>query len=197
MTRFGGYIVAAALVVGTGADASEATLAKAVTAYNNLPSKTYEIAIEADRPPTSRQVVALPIWLAKADLDDKEAAATAAAFGVYGNAFDVNYRSRKWNNKEKAAAWVAETLATWSNPNQAPMLPDAGATGTPSLGLTEGRRAALLSTMSKLGTCSGALMRAVQKTSKLRASDDASRLLAKAQRDLGAAALPPDDSCLV
>ena len=189
-------IATALSVVGTAAHADEAVLSKAVASYNALPSRMRTLAIDSGDNVLDSRTTKLPGWLAKANLNDKEAAATAAAFGVYGNGFRVNYRSREWSKEAVAAGWVADTLGNSLNANHGSGLPDAGSNLAPSRELIEGRRAALLSMMRDMGTCSGALAQAAQKTAKLRPTDEAARLLAKAQRDLGAAALPPDDSCL-
>ncbi len=189
-------IATALSVVATAAQADSGALAKAVSTYNDLPSRLRVLAIDpVDEAPGSG-TTRLPEWLAKADLSDKEAAATAAAFGVYGNGFRVNYRSRNWSKGAVAAGWVAETLSDSFKLSGGQSVPDADLNLAPSRELVEARRASLILAMKNMGTCSGALVRATQKTARLRAGDEATRLLAKAKRDLGAAALPPDDSCL-
>jgi hypothetical protein len=189
-------IAAVLSVAATTAHADEAALAKAVTNYNNLPSRARVLAVEPLNTVPGTGATRLPGWLAKANLNDKEAAATVAAFGVYGNDFRANYRSREWSKEAVTAGWVADTLSTSLNARHGSGLPDAESNLAPSRALTEVRRASLLSAMMDMGTCSGALVRAAQKAARLRTGDDATRLLVKAQRDLGAAALPPDDSCL-
>lgn len=189
-------IAAALSAVCTAAHAEGGTLSKAVATYNDLPSRLHVLAIDPVNAAAGSKTTRLPGWLASADLSDKEAAATAAAFGVYGDGFDLNYRSRAWTKGAVAAGWVAETLSNSFRLSGGQPLPDAGSNLAPSRELIETRRASLNLALKNMGTCSGALARAVQKTAKLRTGDDATRLLAKAQRDLGAAALPPDDSCL-
>ncbi len=189
-------IVAALSVVGTAAHADGPALAKAVATYNGLPSRLRVLAIDPVSEVPGSRTTRLPEWLTKANLSDKEAAATAAAFGVYGDGFRANYRSREWSKGAVAAGWAAETLGNSLKASGGGPLPTAESNLAPSRELTETRRTALLSAMSDMGTCSGALVRAAQKTARLRVGDDATRLLVKAQRDLGAAALPPDDSCL-
>ncbi len=189
-------IAAALTVVATTAHADGSALAKAVATYNDLPSRLRLLSIDAVHEAPGSGTTRLPEWLTKANLSDQEAAATAVAFGVYGEGFIVNYRSREWSKEAVAAGWVADTVTNSLKLRHGSGLLDAGSNLAPSRELIEARRASLLSAMKDMATCSGALVRAVQKTAKLRTGDDATRLLAKAQRDLGAAALPPDDSCL-
>jgi hypothetical protein len=191
------FIIAVALsFIGSSACADEATLAKAILAYNELPSSLRKISVEPVDAVPGDKTTRLPAWLTKVDLNDKEAAATAAAFGVYGDGFRANYRSRNWSRSAVAAGWVAETLSNSFKLSGGQSLPDAGSNLAPSRELIEARRRSLISAMNDMGTCSGALVRAAQKTAKVRTADDATRLLAKAKRDLGASVLPPDDSCL-
>jgi hypothetical protein len=177
--------------MATAASAGDATLANAVVAYNALPSKDRVLAVAPVTLAPGAQVTQLPAWLAEAGLTGQEAAATAAAFGVYGERYSLNYQTRRWGTAAKVAAGVTDALLR--SPGG---LPDALPHEPPARDLTEARRTALLRMMGDMGTCSGALVRAAQKTAKLRLGDDATRLLAKAKQDLGAAALPPDDSCL-
>jgi len=182
--------------LATTAQADEAALANAVAAYNALPSRTRGLAFASTEATPGQKVTSLPGWLAEARLTDREAAATAAAYGVYGNDFGINFRSRNWSTAEVIAGTVVDVVAYSVGANRAQELPPAGFDVAPSRALTEGRRTALLSALNDMQSCTGALVRAQQKLSKLRASDDATRLLLKAQRDLGATALPPDDACL-
>jgi hypothetical protein len=188
----------AAMVISpcAAAHAEDAALVKAVKTYNQLPAKAYTLAFGTKDDAPGQQVTRLPSWLGEAGLTDREAFAAAAAFGVYGNDYLANYRSRKWGTGAEIAGYVADTLLTNTDRGRGTRLPDAGTNVPPSRELVEWRRTLLLGTLKDLGTCSGALAAAVRKTTALRVADDATRLLAKAQRDLGAAALPPDNSCL-
>lgn len=188
----------AAMVVAqcAAAHAEDAVLAKAVTTYNQLPAKVHTLAFGTAEGAPGQRVTRLPSWLGEAGLTDHEAFAAAAAFGVYGNDYLVNYRSRKWGKGAEIAGFVAETVLDGTAQGRGKTLPDAGSNLAPSRELVEWRRTRLLGTLKDLGTCSGALAAAVRKATALRVADDATRLLAKAQRDLGAAALPPDNSCL-
>ncbi len=189
-------IAMVALTQVTTARADEATLVKAIATYNQLPAKGHTLTFDADKTAPDPRATRIPAWLAQVGLTDREAAATAAAFGVYGNSYQINYRSRNWGTGASVAGYVAETVVNNTGKGRSNKLPDAGSNVAPSRELIEARRSSLLSAMKDMSTCSGALVRAVQKTAKVRVGDDATRLLAKAQRDLGAAALPPDDSCL-
>ena len=188
----------AAMVVAqcAAAHAEDAVLVKAVTAYNQLPAKVHTLAFGTNEDAPGQQVTHLPSWLGQAGLTDREASATAAAFGVYGNDYLVNYRSRKWGKGAEVAGYVTEAVLANTGRGRGNKLPDAGTNVAPSRELVEWRRTRMLGTLKDLGTCSGALAAAVRKATALRVADDATRLLAKAQRDLGAAALPPDNSCL-
>jgi hypothetical protein len=191
MIRYKAVLGATLLAMATAASAADATLAKAVAAYNALPSNARVLAVAPAVVAPGARVTQLPAWLTDAGLTEKEAAATAAAFGVYGEKYMLNYQTRRWGTAAKIAGGVTDAILS---PTAG--LPDAMPKEPPARELTDGRRTALLRAMANMGTCSGALVRAAQKTAKLRVGDDATRLLVKAQRDLGAAALPPDDSCL-
>ena len=171
-------IAAALSAVCAAAHADGSTLSKAVATYNDLPSRLRVLAIDPVIEAPGISITRLPEWLASASLNEKEAAATAAAFGVYGDGFRVDYRSREWSTGAVAAGWVAETLSNSLKLSGGQSLPDAGSNLAPSRELIEARRASLILAMRDMGTCSGALVRAVQKTAKLRTSDDATRLLA-------------------
>jgi hypothetical protein len=188
----------AAIVIAqcAAAHAADAVLMNAITTYNQLPAKVYTLAFGTTDGAPGQKVTRLPSWLGEAGLTDREAFAAAAAFGVYGNDYLVNYRSRKWGKGAEIAGYVADTVLTNTDRGRGNRLPDAGTNVPPSRELVEWRRTRLLGTLKDMGTCSGALAAAVRKATALRVADDATRLLAKAQRDLGAAALPPDDSCL-
>lgn len=189
--------IAAVVIAQCAAAHAEGTvLVKAVTTYNQLPAKVHMLAFGTTGDAPGQKVTHLPSWLGEAGLTDLEAFAAAAAFGVYGNDYLVNYRSRKWGTGAEIAGYVADTVLANTDRGRGNRLPDAGTTVPPSRELVEWRRTRLLGTLKDMGTCSGALAAAVRKVTALRVADDATRLLAKAQRDLGAAALPPDNSCL-
>ena len=188
--------LALAIALCTNAYADEATLTKAIATYNQLPAKVYTVAFGGADIAPEPHAIRIPAWLAQAGLTDREATATAAAFGVYGDNYQTNYRSRNWGTGASVAGYVVDTVLTNTAHGRGNKLPDAGSNVAPSRELVEWRRTRLLGTLKDLGTCSGALAIAVRKATALRVADDATRLLAKAQRDLGAAALPPDNSCL-
>jgi hypothetical protein len=195
MKAFALTLTTLAMTLSTAAGASEATLIAAVARYNDLPSKARVLAIEPRGDASTPRVTKLPVWLTQLGLTDREAAATVAAFGVYGEDYQVNFQSRNWSGRAVAAGWVADMVATNTRNGSGPY-PDARSNLAPSRELTELRRAKLLGSLRELGTCTGALATAVRKASVAKVSDDATQLLVKAQRDLGANALPPDDSCL-
>jgi hypothetical protein len=178
------------------AHADDTVLMKAVTTYNQLPAKVHTLAFGTTDGAPGQNVTRLPSWLGDAGLTDREAFAAAAAFGVYGTDYLINYRSRRWGKGAEIAGYMANTVLTNTDRGRGNTLPDAGTNVPPSRELVEWRRTRLLGMLKDMGTCSGALATAVRKATALRVADDATRLLAKAQRDLGAAALPPDDSCL-
>ena len=188
--------LALAIALCANAYANEATLAKAIATYNQLPAKAHTLAFGTANTAPDQQATRVPAWLAQVGLTEREATATAAAFGVYGDNYQTNYRSRNWGTGASVAGYVVDTVLTNTAHGRGNKLPDAGSNVAPSRELIEWRRTRLLSTLKELGTCSGALATAVRKAATLRVADDATRLLAKAQRDLGAAALPPDNSCL-
>lgn len=196
MKAFPLLIAAVAIAYGAPASATDATLLKAVADYNQLPAKVHVLAFGADGDAVGQRATRVPAWLADIDLTDHEARATAVAFGIYGDDYQINYRSREWSTGAWIAGGVAETVLSGRILQGAASFPDAQPNLAPSRALTEGRRSKLLGTFHDMGTCSGALALVVRKATALRPADDATRLLAKAQRDLGAAALPPDDSCL-
>jgi len=179
------------MTIATAANAQDATLAKAVATYNELPTRARVLAVAPTAVTPGTRITRLPEWLAQAGLTAQEAAATAAAFGVYGEKYMLNYQSQRWATAAKIAGYAAEVFA-----GQTEGLPPALPNEAPSRELTEARRTALIRTLRDMGSCSGALVRAANKAAGLRAGDDATLLLAKARRDLGATALPPDDSCL-
>ena len=191
MKRSKAAAVAIFLTAATSASANDTMLAKAVAVYNDLPAKARVLSLASITATPDARVTQLPAWLTQADLTKQEAAAVAAAFGVYGDGYRSNYQSRRWGTGAKVAGLVAETLL-----RPTAQLPDAMPNEAPARALTEARRTRLLGTMTAMATCSGALVRAAGKLTALRAADDATRLLIKARQDLGAAALPPDDSCL-
>jgi hypothetical protein len=191
MNRHIAALGAILLTMATAANAEDATLAKAVAAYNALPSKARVLAVAPATVAPGAQVTQLPAWLTQAELTKQEAAATAVAFGVYGDKYMLNYQTRRWGTGAKIAGGAADAVL---RPTAA--LPDAMPNEPPARELTDGRRTALLRAMTDMGTCSGALVRAANKAAELRSADDATRLLSKARRDLGASAMPPDDSCL-
>jgi hypothetical protein len=184
-----------AIALSTTAGAGGSTLATAITRYNDLPLKARVLTLETGNAAPGSSATRVPAWLTQLQLTDREATATVAAFGVYGNDYQVNYQSRNWSRRAVAAGWIADTIATNTGRGSGPY-PDAQPNLAPSRELTELRRAKLLSSLRELGTCTGALATVVRKAAAVNASDDATRLLVKAQRDLGANALPPDDSCL-
>ena len=177
--------------IATVANAGDATLAKAIAAYNALPSKARVLAVAPTTVAPGARITQVPVWLTQVDLTEKEAAATAAAFGVYGDGYQLDYQTRRWGAGATAAGYVADAVLA---PTAG--LPDAMPNEPPAPDLTDGRRTALLGAMKDLGSCSGALVSAANKAASRRAGDDAKRLLIKARRDLGASALPPDNSCL-
>jgi hypothetical protein len=189
-------IFSLAISLCTVAQADEAALSRAIANYNQLPAKAHTLAFGTANAAPEQHATRVPAWLSDAGLTDREATAAAAAFGVYGNDYQTNYRSRNWGTGASIAGAVAETLVNNTGRGRGNRLPDAGSNRAPSRELIEWRRTRLLSVMKDMGTCSGALAAAVRKASALRVADDATLLLAKAQRDLGAAALPPDNSCL-
>jgi hypothetical protein len=196
MKRLTFSIAAMAITLGASAQAGDATLIKAVAAYNDLPSRPRLLAFGPAPVTPGNRIMQLPDWLAQLDLNDREAAAAVAAFGVYGDEYARNYRSRTWGRGPVIAGTAAEILADSVGLRRSGPYPDAAPNEPPSRDLTEQRRIKLLSTIRDLGSCSGALVAVARKVAALRGSSEATRLLAKAKRDLGATALPPDDSCL-
>jgi hypothetical protein len=195
MRVFALTLTAAALALSSTAGASDATLSTAVARYNGSPSKARNLALQTGSEAPGAGVTRLPAWLTQLNLSDREAAATVAAFGVYGDNYQANFQSRKWSRRALAAGWVVDTIATNTGRGNGPY-PDAQPNLAPSRELTERRRTKLLGSLRELGTCTGALATAVRKAAAMKVSDDATRLLVKAQRDLGATAFPPDESCL-
>ncbi len=191
MIRNKAVLGAILLAMTTVASAKDATLAKAVAAYNILPSNVRLLAVAPAVIAPGARVTQLPAWLAEAGLSEKEAAATVAAFGVYGEKYMLNYQTRRWGAAAKIAGGVTEAIFSPTG-----RLPDALPNEPPARELADGRRTALLGAMRDMGTCSGALVQALNKAVRLRAADDATRLLTMARRDLGASAYPPDESCL-
>ena len=110
MIGYNAVLGATMLAMATAATAGDATLAKAVAAYNALPTNARVLAVAPAAIAPGSRVTQLPAWLAEADLTDKEAAATAAAFGVYGERYMLNYQTRRWGTAAKIAGGVADAV---------------------------------------------------------------------------------------